>query len=87
MNTTVAYAYLDGGVEMYGHWRGNPADALAAAVERLDAREVDARTWRYYAEEDDAWFRELGAAVLSGHDDVGTYSLWCAEAGEEEATA
>lgn len=75
----------------YGEWTGPKADAIARAVDELDAEVYGADgngEWTYVAEEtgetilvDDDEMAELGAALLSGETMASAYSIWCSTNG------
>lgn len=87
----IRYTYLDENrVQRYGEWVGDSSTAIRAAVERLNAVLLKDGNYRYHADEVGRDYlitteemASLGAAILSGHEDFDTYSLWCAECGEE----
>ena len=85
---TVAYSYVDGGVQRSAEHRCTTEQAIAAAVDHLDAIE-HGTGYAYRAEETDSWYEvtaddmaELGGAVLAGRASA-AYSLWCAGCGSE----
>lgn len=85
---TIEYSYVEGGEQLSASHPCTTAQAIAAAVDHLDAIEHD-HGYAYRAEETGSWYAvtvddmaEFGAAVLAGRASQ-AYSLWCAGCGEE----
>lgn len=87
---TVTYEFLSEGSSKTGTWRGPREVALATAVDKLDAVELEegeylyqasaAEGGGYYVVTDDDLVT-LGTGYLAGATDH--YSLWCASCGRE----
>jgi len=80
---TITYTHLVDMTETSGEWTGLASEAVAAAVEYLDAVQLDDGDYTYLAEETGEWctvdaddMAMAGAAIVAGADDW--YSTWCA---------
>lgn len=90
MTQTIFYTYAEDTTERTGQIACDRDEAIARAVDELDAERMEDGRYRYHADEAGRDYAvtademaELGAGLLAGHSMGSLYSIWCSSTGEE----